>query len=183
MLTGNREFNEIYEKYKNLVLKAAYIHSGNNYDAAEDITQDTFLKLYMGFEKLKTGNIPSWLYTTAANSARNYRKKHKREIPSDDDKDLLGVSLGRESTEDEYAENELEAERSRLHKRIFSGLQEKNPRWYEAMMLVYYMEIPQAQAAEMMGIRLAVLHSILHRAKKWIKKTYGAEYEEMNRDE
>ena len=53
MLTGNREFNEIYEKYKNLVLKAAYIHSGNNYDAAEDITQDTFLKLYMGFEKLK----------------------------------------------------------------------------------------------------------------------------------
>ena len=89
----------------------------------------------------------------------------------------------RESTEDEYAENELEAERTRLHKRIFSGLQEKNPRWYEAMMLVYYMEIPQAQAAEMMGIRLAVLHSILHRAKKWIKKTYGAEYEEMNRDE
>ena len=33
MLTGNREFNEIYEKYKNLVLKAAYIYSGNNYDA------------------------------------------------------------------------------------------------------------------------------------------------------
>ena len=46
MLTGNREFNEIYEKYKNLVLKAAYIYSGNNYDVAEDITQDTFLKLY-----------------------------------------------------------------------------------------------------------------------------------------
>ena len=37
MLTGNREFNEIYEKYKNLVLKAAYIYSGNNYDAAEEI--------------------------------------------------------------------------------------------------------------------------------------------------
>ena len=36
MLTSNREFNEIYEEYKNLVLKAAYIYSGNNYDAAED---------------------------------------------------------------------------------------------------------------------------------------------------
>ena len=53
MLTGNREFNEIYEKYKNLVLKAAYIYSGNNYDAAEDITQDTFLKLYIRFDDLK----------------------------------------------------------------------------------------------------------------------------------
>lgn len=53
MLTGNREYNEIYKKYKNLVLKVAYIYSGDNYDAAEDITQDTFLKLYIGFEELK----------------------------------------------------------------------------------------------------------------------------------
>ena len=49
MLTSNREFNEIYEEYKNLVLKAAYITSGNNYDAAQDITQDTFLKFYEDF--------------------------------------------------------------------------------------------------------------------------------------
>lgn len=55
MLTGNREYNEIYKKYKNLVLKVAYIYSGDNYDAAEDITQDTFLKLYIGFEELKDG--------------------------------------------------------------------------------------------------------------------------------
>lgn len=47
MLTGNREYNEIYKKYKNLVLKVAYIYSCDNYDAAEDITQDTFLKLYI----------------------------------------------------------------------------------------------------------------------------------------
>lgn len=38
MLTENREFNEIYEKYKNLILKAAYTYSGS-YSAAEDITQ------------------------------------------------------------------------------------------------------------------------------------------------
>ena len=65
MLTGNREYNEIYKKYKNLVLKVAYIYSGDNYDAAEDITQDTFLKLYIGFEELKDGNVSAWLYTTA----------------------------------------------------------------------------------------------------------------------
>ncbi len=87
----------------------------------------------------------------------------------------------RESTEDEYVEKELERSRKELHKKIFAGLIEKNPRWHEAIVLVYYMEIPQARAAEMMGIRLNVLHSILHRAKRWIRKTYGAEYEEMNR--
>lgn len=39
------------------------------------------------------------------------------------------------------------------------------------------------KAAELMGIRLEVLHSLLHRAKKWIKKKYGTEYEEMNRED
>ena len=56
MLTGNREYNEIYEKYKNLVLKVAYDYSGDDYDAAQDIMQETFLKLYMDFDRLKAGN-------------------------------------------------------------------------------------------------------------------------------
>ena len=183
MLTGNREFNEIYEKYKNLVLKAAYIYSGNNYDVAEDITQDTFLKLYTKIDDLKGGNLSAWLFTTAKNAALNYKKKHDREILSVDDEEYTDDEPYRESTEEEYAENELERERARLHDRIFQGLMEKNPRWYEAVFLAYYMEIPQEKVAQMMDIRLGVLHSILHRAKKWIRKTYGVEYEEMNRKE
>ena len=183
MLTGNREFNEIYEKYKNLVLKAAYIYSGNNYDVAEDITQDTFLKLYTRFDDLKGGNLSAWLFTTAKNAALNYKKKHDREILSVDDEEYTDDEPYRESTEEEYAENELERERARLHDRIFQGLMEKNPRWYEAVFLAYYMEIPQEKVAQMMDIRLGVLHSILHRAKKWIRKTYSVEYEEMNRKE
>ena len=183
MLTGNREFNEIYEKYKNLVLKAAYIYSGNNYDVAEDITQDTFLKLYTKFDDLKGGNLSAWLFTTAKNAALNYKKKHDREILSVDDEEYTDDEPYRESTEEEYAENELERERARLHDRIFQGLMEKNPRWYEAVFLAYYMEIPQEKVAQIMDIRLGVLHSLLHRAKKWIRKTYGVEYEEMNRKE
>ena len=83
------------------------------------------------------------------------------------------------SVETQYMERELNLKRSELHERIIDGLLEKNPRWHEAIILVYYMEIPQAEVAEMMNISLGVLHSMLHRAKKWIKNTYGAEYEEM----
>lgn len=38
MLTDKQDYEEIYQKYKNLVMKAAYKYSGN-YDIAEDITQ------------------------------------------------------------------------------------------------------------------------------------------------
>ena len=174
MLTENREFNEIYEQYKNLILKAAYTYSGS-YSAAEDITQDTFLKLYMGYDSMKKKNISSWLFTTAKNAALNYRKKHSRET----EKNEAQVN----SAEEQFLEDELQKQRLELHEKIFTNLMEKNERWYDAIVLVYYMEMPQAKAAELMGIRLEVLHSLLHRAKKWIKKKYGTEYEEMNRED
>lgn len=44
MLTGNREFNESYENYKNLILRTAYTYSGNR-EAAEDITARDFSEI------------------------------------------------------------------------------------------------------------------------------------------
>ena len=187
MLTENREFNEIYEQYKNLILKAAYTYSGS-YSAAEDITQDTFLKLYMGYDSMKKKNISSWLFTTAKNAALNYKKKHSREIFEidenwDSEEDTEKYEAQVKSAEEQFLEDELQKQRLELHEKIFTNLMEKNERWYDAIVLVYYMEMPQAKAAELMGIRLEVLHSLLHRAKKWIKKKYGTEYEEMNRED
>ena len=241
MLTENREFNEIYEQYKNLILKAAYTYSGSysvaeditqdtflklymgydsmkkknisswlfttaknaafknlilkaaytysgSYSVAEDITQDTFLKLYMGYDSMKKKNISSWLFTTAKNAALNYRKKHSREIFEidenwDSEEDTEKYEAQVYSAEEQFLEDDLQKQRLELHEKIFTNLMEKNERWYDAIVLVYYMEMPQAKAAELMGIRLEVLHSLLHRAKKWIKKKYGTEYEEMNRED
>lgn len=182
MLTGNREFNESYENYKNLILRTAYTYSGNR-EAAEDITQETFLKLYIGYDSMKKENIPSWLYTTAKNMALNYKKKAKWEVLAMDDDESAVPEPGTKSTEDEYLEDELKRKRNVLHKKISEEMYKKNPRWYEAMVLVYYMDMPQVKAAELMGINLRTLHSLLHRAKNWIKKNYKAECEEMNRED
>lgn len=180
MWTENCEFDEIYEEYKNLVLKAAYTYSGNYY-VAEDIAQSTFLQLYIYYDSLNHSNIKSWLYTTAKNRALNYKKKANREILSDgiiEEGYYIQETAG--SAEDEFMEELKNLDCSELHGRIFAALLEKNPRWYEAISLVYYLEVPQARVAEELGIRLEVLHSTLHRAKSWIKKTFGVEYDELN---
>lgn len=180
MFTSNREFNEIYEKYKNLVLKVAYEYSGDDYDAAQDITQETFFKLYRDFERLKNGNVYGWLKITARNAAINYRMKNSHEILELDNEESGIEEPGTRSIEEEFEEAEAQLEKSRLHRKIFEGLEKKNPRWREAMIMVYYMNVPQKDVAEMMGIRLGALQVMLTRAKKWIRKTYGAEYEEMD---
>lgn len=180
MLTDNREFDEIYGKYKNLVLKAAYTYSGN-LDVAEDITQNTFLQLYIFYDDMNHSNIKSWLYTTAKNFALNYRKKAKREVLEEGVNDDSIIQDFVESAEDEVMEGLLDMDRSELHERIFQALLNRNRRWYDAIMLSYYMEIPQTKVAEEMGVSVEVLHSLLHRAKDWIKKTFGVEYDELNR--
>lgn len=179
-MTENCEFDEIYEEYKNLVLKAAYTYSGN-YDVAQDITQNTFLQLYIYYNVMNHSNIKSWLYTTAKNYALNYKKRAYREILEQDMTKDGFASEAMDSAEEIFLEEEKEHHRSSLHERIFEALVEKNSRWYEAISLVYYLEIPQAKVAEEMGIRIEVLHSLLHRAKSWIKKNFGIEYDEMNR--
>lgn len=121
MLTDKQDYDEIYQKYKNLVMKAAYKYSGN-YDIAEDITQSTFLQLYMYIDELKDINIKAWMYTTAKHMALNYNKKAEREVLSETGDDPVILDL--------------------------------------------------EDSAE-------VLHSLLYRARKWIRKKFGVEYEEF----
>lgn len=180
MLTDNHEFDKVYEQYKNLVLKTAYIYSGD-YSAAEDITQETFLQLYIYFSSLKPEKIKAWLCITAKNRALNYRKKVDRISLRDESE------AGSECRETSAGADEIFIKRQKsqdalgLHERILAALYEKNERWYQAFLLVYYLEISQAKAAEEMEIRVEVLHSILHRTKRWIKKTFGVEYDEWKR--
>lgn len=184
-MTKNHIFNEIYEKYKNLVLKVAYRYS-EDFDAAEDIMQETFLALYRDMDDKEYSNIQSWLYTTAKHSALNYKKKSEREVsyitkdPETEEESLI-VEPSRESTEEEYMEEVAEEGRVQLHERVFAGLMETNPRWHEAVMLVCCLQIPQAEAAEKMNISTEAFYVMLHRARNWIKKKYGVEYDELNR--
>lgn len=186
MLTKKRNFNEIYTNYKNLVLKVAYMYSGD-YIVAEDIMQETFLRLYREIDEKPHSNIKAWLCTTAKYLAINHKnqvaRRAEREISEAEIKYAEGADqeMNRESTEAEYLENLTEKERLSLHERIFLHLMEKNPKWYEAIMLVCVLEYLQVDAAKKMGMSEDAFYGMLHRARKWIRKTYGSEYEELNR--
>lgn len=186
MTIDNHEFEEIYEKYKNLVLKTAYLHSGNH-ELAGDIMQDTFLALYKDMEKKESlaeyTNIKTWLTTTAKHTAYNYGRKLSRETVSGEPKENSAEkeSMIRESTEEEYMDSLTEKERGELVGRIMSDLLNKNKRWHKAIMLTCVMGIPQTEAAGMMNMREDAFYVMLHRARNWIRKEYGIEYDDLNR--
>ena len=182
-MTENHEFNEIYEKYKNSVLHAAYLYAKDS-DMAEDIRQETFLKLLRLMECEEPAvNIESWLYITARNMALNYRKRMKAEMPliQEDEAETPSSGLFRESTEDEYLEMQANRMRADLHDRIMSALWEKNERWYEAILLAAHMGLSYKEAAKVMGVSLNAYQVMLHRARVWIRDRFGVEYEELKK--
>lgn len=186
-LTEKLAFNEVYSKYKNLVLKAAHTYVDDP-GTAEDVMQEAFLALYrdMTDKKIESeeeySNIKSWLYTTAKHLALNYRKKAARTIMTEsiEGSDVIEEPVS-ESLESEYLSRMIEEKRAKLHERIFTALMKKNPRWHEAIMMVCCLDIPAAEAAKRLDMSEKAFYVMMHRARKWIHKKFDVEYEELNR--
>lgn len=182
MVTQNQNFNKIYEKYKNLVLKTAYRYSGN-YSSADDITQETFFALYTDMQKKgveseeQYKNIKAWLITTAKHKAINQSKRVEREISLFD----AEKNIEAENPEDSLLEGFKERETIELHEKIMTSLLEKNKRWHEAVFLACYLDMDQEEAAKQMNMAKGAFYLLLHRARSWIRKEFGVEYKELKK--
>lgn len=71
---------EIYLNYKTEIFNYLY-RSTLNRQIAEDLTQDTFLKAFKGFNKFRgRSSIKTWLFKIARNSYLNYIEKKSNKL-------------------------------------------------------------------------------------------------------
>jgi RNA polymerase sigma-70 factor, ECF subfamily len=74
-------FRALFEKYKDTVYSIALRYSGDS-AAAQDIAQDTFLKLFSAVGSFRgDSNFDSWLYRMVVNSCFDQRRKTRRLTP------------------------------------------------------------------------------------------------------
>lgn len=172
-------FEAIYKKNADSVYQTALRYSGNHHEAQE-IVQSVFMKLYLNIDDINESAIASWLLTTAKNMAINGKRGLKKELLTDDV--LYCEDENADNLEDEFIRKIYDEEYRDLAKDIFSKLYAFNSRWYEAITITYFLEKPQKEVADIMGIKIEVLHSILYRAKKWIKKNYEEQFDHLNKE-
>jgi RNA polymerase sigma-70 factor, ECF subfamily len=82
---GNREaFDELYQKYKRPILNYIYRFIGNRH-SAEELTQETFVRVYMNIRNYQPrAKFSSWVYRIAGNLAKNFLRHasyDKRALP------------------------------------------------------------------------------------------------------
>lgn len=163
-------FRHVYVENKDTVFKIVMRYSNVDYDTAQDITQEVFVKLYEHFDTYTEEYLLQWLIVTAKNEACSYLRRVLREVPNEEvAMKLLGYQLlpGAEETVFEKINVEERIHRSEY---ILDRLYTTNERWYEAVMLVYCQEMKQKDVADKMGISLEVLQSVLYRARKWVRE-------------
>lgn len=163
-------FNKVYGEYKNDVFRTALCYVNNNYALAEEITQTVFIKLYNYSNTFDEEYLLAWLSTVTKNEALNVIEKYNREHADESIELTVDLNLSEESAEEKVMSDYDKKARVQVGRRILDELYQMNPRWYEAVTLVYCLEYKQADVAEKMGISLVVLHSVLYRARKWLKK-------------
>jgi len=137
--------------------------------AAEDVFQDTFLQIHLVADTFDTSRrFKPWLYTIAANKARDHHRKQKRRAAAS-----LSAPIGRSGSnevefidllagEDENPEVPIsEAEQAQLVKK---AVDELPVHYREILLLSYFQKMSYNQIADALDIPLGTVKSRLHSA-------------------
>lgn len=71
MVNTEDKFQEIYEEYKNLVLKSVYDMTGD-FHLAQDICQETFLRLHGYQDNIIVSKVKGWCNLTEYMTKRTF---------------------------------------------------------------------------------------------------------------
>ena len=167
-----RKFKPLYEENKKRIFIIALRYSGNDVNLAEEFVQESFLKLYKNLDIIDANIATRWLTSVTKNVAISYWRSTKKEFPHGIGEELYDKDNLQPSAEETYFDSVKSEKFKNLRDEIFQALRVKNERWYQAVTLVYCMEQRQQDVADQMGISIEVLHSVLYRARKWIKENF-----------
>ena len=158
----NNAIAEIVEEYR-AGLEYFLLSIVSNEDTAEEITQDTFVYLFVKKPKFKEkSTFKTWLYQIGKNRAYKYLKKNQRYISLDEGIPEF-ISAERMAQEEKYF-----SDTEKLN--IISVMSKLRKEYREILWLTYFENLSNKECAVILGKKLHDIESLLYRARKALKK-------------
>ena len=167
-MQGDRAaFTKLMGRYSNELLHFLTRFLGSR-AAADDVFQETFLQIHLSADTFDTERrFKPWLFTIAANKARDYHRKHSRSSAMS-----LSASIDSDGEGERFVDllqakipnpdmPLLDAERSRLVKMAIDSLP---VHLREILLLSYFQGFSYNQIADSLEIPLGTVKSRLHTA-------------------
>ena len=175
-----RKIESLYCKYKDDVYKVCLFFVKEP-DIALELGQQVFFNFYDHIDEVDEKGVRGYLLRTARNTSLNYIRDKKRECLRDSWDSVEEEAVTVISVEEIYFRKEEKRQKKMLSKAILERLRTENEDWYTAINLVYCLGKPHDVVADELGISKDALYSLIYRAKKWIRKRYEEQYEEVIR--
>ena len=150
-------FEELYEKYANDVLRVSYFYLGDR-QRAEDVCQDVFVRLMTNAPDLQEGHEKAWLLRVAANLSKNRLSYNKLRQT-----DELNEELTAEGREDLSF--------------VWDAVRQLPVQYREAVHLFYYEGLSTRQIASVLNRSEATIRSDLHRGREQLKRILKEAYD------
>jgi len=155
---------ELYDKYGGL-LYAVILRSVANQATAEDLVQETFLRIWNRIHTFDTerGRLEGWIVTIARNRAIDYLRSLRTQ-PGESTttlEDLEHSGL--------FATRETEADRLTRRKAVGAALQQLNEDQREVLELTHFQGLTQTEIAEKLQKPLGTVKSLVRSALKVLR--------------
>lgn len=161
---GDHEaFACLVRRHTRMFFAAAYRMCGHKQEA-EDIVQEAFVKLWknpQSWDPKAGAKFTTWFYRVVTNLALDHmrKKRPQTEVPDT-------MSDGRPDALDNLSETQLQA-------RLEGAIQTLPERQRAALNLCFYEGLSNKEAAEILGVGVKALESLLMRAKAALRDELG----------
>ena len=178
-------FTTLVDRYRNELVHFLQRFLGSR-AAADDVFQDAFLQVHLSADSFDADRrFKPWLYTIAANKARDFHRKRRRRsavslsapVGSSDGRETSLVDLLSGSDESVDA-GLLDQEKQGMVKEVVDDLP---PHYREILLLSYFQKLSYNQIADSLQIPLGTVKSRLHAAVAHFADSWRAASERETR--
>lgn len=154
-------WDEVVREHADRVYRLAYRLTGNTHDA-EDLTQETFIRVFRSLASYKPGTFEGWLHRITTNlfldMARRRSRLRMEGLPEDTDR-LAGDDP---SPEQVYSETHLDPD-------LQAALDELPPEFRAAVVLCDVEGLSYEEIGATLGVKLGTVRSRIHRGRQALR--------------
>lgn len=156
-------WSELVEAHADSVYSLAYRLCGNQYDA-EDLTQETFIRVFRSLKNYRPGTFQGWLHRITTNlfldMVRHRQTIRMEALPENYDRVPGTAKTPEQVFDDATLDPDLEIALAELH-----------PDYRAVVVLCDVVGLTYEEIAETLGIKMGTVRSRIHRARSNLRTT------------
>ena len=156
-------FEMLFNRYRDGIRKLYLARTGGNGNDADDLLQETFIKVFLNLDKYDTAfTFGQWIYTIARNTFIDF--VHRRRDDLFVDAAPTGAASGLNSVSQEATPEERFIDRQR-GAQLEQHLAKMSPRYRQLIELRFFCEYSYEEIAAELGMPLGTVKTQIHRAR------------------